>query len=281
MINKKNRTACKACRLRKCLLVGMSKSGSRYGRRSNWFKIHCLLQEQQQVTGNKDKTGSLMWGDNFKSIGAEGLKRESEDNNNTLTKDRERSPQHPPLPPASYSAEAAAALWAARNSFLPVQLPPSPMGMPFLPSPFPSMHGPQPPRFLLPFMHGLHPQQLSPSPSRSSISSHSHSPSPNHPPAPSPQNYPRHKVTEEQSIAILRSLGPVQDRPMDLSVKETSARHRRKNSSTRRVQGGGADCSSSSSDDELSFDDPVDQNDENFNKRKTPLDLTKSIRVTS
>jgi len=25
----------------------MSKSGSRYGRRCNWFKIHCLLQEQQ------------------------------------------------------------------------------------------------------------------------------------------------------------------------------------------------------------------------------------------
>ncbi|XP_076246974.1 knirps-related protein [Calliopsis andreniformis] len=48
VINKKNRTACKACRLRKCLLVGMSKSGSRYGRRSNWFKIHCLMQEQQQ-----------------------------------------------------------------------------------------------------------------------------------------------------------------------------------------------------------------------------------------
>ncbi|KAK8378417.1 hypothetical protein O3P69_011127 [Scylla paramamosain] len=46
VINKQNRTSCKACRLRKCLMVGMSKSGSRYGRRSNWFKIHCLLQEQ-------------------------------------------------------------------------------------------------------------------------------------------------------------------------------------------------------------------------------------------
>ncbi|XP_057330132.1 zygotic gap protein knirps-like [Microplitis mediator] len=51
VINKKNRTACKACRLRKCLMVGMSKSGSRYGRRSNWFKIHCLLQDQAHNNG--------------------------------------------------------------------------------------------------------------------------------------------------------------------------------------------------------------------------------------
>ena len=34
----------------------MSKSGSRYGRRSNWFKIHCLLQEQTGMDGPMGNT---------------------------------------------------------------------------------------------------------------------------------------------------------------------------------------------------------------------------------
>ena len=34
-------------------MVGMSKSGSRYGRRSNWFKIHCLMQQTGSKSGSK------------------------------------------------------------------------------------------------------------------------------------------------------------------------------------------------------------------------------------
>ncbi|XP_055329468.1 zygotic gap protein knirps-like isoform X2 [Paramacrobiotus metropolitanus] len=53
-INRKTRTCCKACRLEKCLAVGMSKNGSRYGRRSNWFKIHCLIQSQHDQNGSSE-----------------------------------------------------------------------------------------------------------------------------------------------------------------------------------------------------------------------------------
>lgn len=48
------RTSCKTCRLKKCLALGMSKSGSRYGRRCNWFKVHCQLRERQFLPSDDD-----------------------------------------------------------------------------------------------------------------------------------------------------------------------------------------------------------------------------------
>ncbi|XP_064121887.1 uncharacterized protein LOC135226357 [Macrobrachium nipponense] len=58
VINKKTRTSCKSCRLRKCLMVGMSKSGSRYGRRSNWFKIHYLMQNNNNTSSSSASSTS-------------------------------------------------------------------------------------------------------------------------------------------------------------------------------------------------------------------------------
>lgn len=55
-INKKNRTSCKACRLRKCILAGMSKSSSRYGRRSNSFKESYALQEQEEGEQSNERS---------------------------------------------------------------------------------------------------------------------------------------------------------------------------------------------------------------------------------
>ncbi|XP_021931306.1 nuclear receptor subfamily 2 group C member 1-B-like isoform X2 [Zootermopsis nevadensis] len=54
VINEKNRTSCKACRLNKCVVQGMSKSRSRYGRRPNELKLKRLIQS---VTSNKQSPG--------------------------------------------------------------------------------------------------------------------------------------------------------------------------------------------------------------------------------
>ncbi|KAF2347822.1 Zinc finger nuclear hormone receptor-type [Trinorchestia longiramus] len=59
VVTRKTRTSCKSCRLKRCLQAGMSRSGSRYGRRSNWFKMHYLHQESSSSTsttqGESDK----------------------------------------------------------------------------------------------------------------------------------------------------------------------------------------------------------------------------------
>ncbi|KAK8732637.1 hypothetical protein OTU49_006857, partial [Cherax quadricarinatus] len=88
IINKKTRTSCKSCRLRKCLMVGMSKSGSRYGRRSNWFKIHYLMQGNSSSTTTTTSTTSSSGSATSSTYTTSAdmmLGSESSSNNNTTT----------------------------------------------------------------------------------------------------------------------------------------------------------------------------------------------------
>ncbi|XP_063229065.1 nuclear receptor subfamily 1 group D member 2-like [Bacillus rossius redtenbacheri] len=220
VINKKNRTSCKACRLRKCLLVGMSKSGSRYGRRSNWFKIHCLLQEQQQQQQHQQQVYSQQ-----QHPGQPAALRQQQqqqqpkgkglagwDKPDVEAKARVASP-HRQLPLLQHSyGEAAAALWAARSSLLPLHHPhhhpghpAGPLSLPFLPAPFLQGAFPQ---GVLPFAQA---QRL---PSSCGSSTSSTSP----PDSPGPRRE-EDSSGEEGPVAVLRALGPVQEQPMDLSVR--------------------------------------------------------------
>ncbi|XP_059488520.1 zygotic gap protein knirps-like [Neocloeon triangulifer] len=256
VINKKNRTSCKACRLRKCLVVGMSKSGSRYGRRSNWFKIHCLLQEQSNNNNTIPQASpspSSMLGDTAASKLSNSKMASNNNDNSSSSWSPSTIPPHkkpsesPPLlqrsvgpsaifpgynaaanNEASLAAFTAAAFWATRkNPLMPNEMlsPHSQPGlMPFLAaSPFSNKN------FLFPFspsstkqspfMPVLPPSTTMRTPSPASSASSASSRSRNNSCCSSPKVKDEPATSQLTGLALLRTLGPVQDLPMDLSAR--------------------------------------------------------------
>ncbi|XP_066602798.1 uncharacterized protein [Prorops nasuta] len=289
VINKKNRTACKACRLRKCLMVGMSKSGSRYGRRSNWFKIHCLLQEQThqaQTRLIKDPKSAYE-----KAFGSLDVANNNNNNNNNdsnsttsassiagmitstttansyhhhhhyqqqdrLVKREDsvlrpqeltgqpRTPDIPPRPshePVLRSADLVRSphellrpevsrfpMWRGPPFFHPALTQMQLLNSPF----FPFQQ-----RFIVPYdvNHSGTPQMASLSDSTSDSASPRSTPSPKRDEEDSKEirreregkiNAEKADDTYDKSLALLRSLGPEQEEPIDLSMKNSPEDHR-------------------------------------------------------
>lgn len=275
-------------------MVGMSKSGSRYGRRSNWFKIHCLLQEQSHQAQNrmiKDPKSAYE-----KAFGSLDAANNNNNNNNTenvsntsassivgivttatttansyhhhlhhhhhpdrLPKREDgalrppdmppvqmRSPDIPPrtsqdailrpgdLPRASHEMlrpeVSRFPMWRGPPLFHPALTHMQLLNTPFFPF--------QQARFMVPYMNQISPPQMVASLSSSS----SENISPRSTPSPTKRNEENQECREidrdagqrdrclrrgsteiayDKSLAFLRSLGPEQEEPMDLSMKDT------------------------------------------------------------
>lgn len=234
-------------------MVGMSKSGSRYGRRSNWFKIHCLLQEQTHQTLTRLKDRKSPYEKPFSSLDAANNNTNTSASNNIPTgnifqeriQKREegnirsqdipvlRTPEiprpqemlRPPdigRPHELLRPEAARfPMWRGPPFFHPALNHMQLLNTPF----FPFQQ-----RFIVPYVN----QVGIPQAATSLSSSSSESISPRTTPSPTNETHTENQdsnhrdncdtsrqpeVSYDKSVAFLRSLGPEQDEPIDLSVK--------------------------------------------------------------
>lgn len=266
VINKKNRTSCKACRLRKCLMVGMSKSGSRYGRRSNWFKIHCLLQEQQ-LQQQQQHQQHLQQTQLTAAIAAASKKpweyaKLDIDNNNAPPPADSKSPDSPPYPHGLSKTPDSPSFWSSRPPF---SVPASQHALPYFISPF--LQNPLQPvgqNYLLPFLPIRAPLPLEPLVIPSPPSSLHTSPTSTL----TPKKEPSSVDSGCSPVRPFCGAGPEQEQPIDLSATTKTTVEVEV---TRRKVNLGADLSGRQN--ELPEGKFENEKPETLSKGTTPLDL--------
>lgn len=231
-------------------MVGMSKSGSRYGRRSNWFKIHCLLQEQAHQPLSRFKDQKSLYEKPFSSLDAA-----NNNNNNNNTTAPSNSPIINNFPERIIKREEGTLrpqdIPVLRQSEIPrpqeMLRPPDIVRPHELLRPeaarFPMWRGPPlfhpalnhmqllntpfffQQRFIVPYVNQVGAAQAATSLSSSSSDSVSSRTTPSPKEEPNNENQDNNgdnkqlDISYDKSIAFLRSLGPEQEEPIDLSVK--------------------------------------------------------------
>lgn len=242
----------------------MSKSGSRYGRRSNWFKIHCLLQEQQlqQQQHHQQLQQQTQVGLQTKKPWEYGKNATllDIDNNNTSSEATSESPPFT-IPHGLMKTSDSPSFWSSR----PPLTVPHQHALPYFISPF--LQNPLqsiPPNYLLPFLPIRPPMPLEPLVISSPPSSLHSSPN-------STITSKKEQIAEESdnSLEKLRSLGPVQEQPIDLS---SATVHHKDNTSSEKSRISGTPPKSNTVT-QIPTAEQIEKNDTN-SKTTVPLDLT-------
>lgn len=265
-------------------MVGMSKSGSRYGRRSNWFKIHCLLQEQSNQVQTRMKAPKPPYEKGFGS--PLDVVNNNNNNNNNVTSNNNNSimnssSYHERLPkrdmidlsrtPQDLMRQSETShilrpessrfpIWRGPPFFHPALTHMQLLNAPF----FPFQQ-----RFMVPYVGQMSPPPQQVTSMLSSSSSESLSPRS----TPSPKaaedlvagtvsvSVSGGELSLDKSVAFLRSLGPEQEAPIDLSMKSGP--------------GSGSEPEAVTSDDDKSTDSDEAEDDNGGNETVPPLDLTR------
>ncbi|XP_048505354.1 nuclear receptor subfamily 1 group D member 2-like isoform X2 [Athalia rosae] len=278
VINKKNRTACKACRLRKCLM------------------------EQSNQVQTRLKPPKLPYEKSFSPLDAANNNNNSNSNNNNTTTSmvnnhgynhHERLQQQPKRELGEIQTRSASQvvdILRQQSNSDPQVLRPQELLRPDHSSrSFPMWRGPPffhpalthmqllntpyfpfQQRFMMPYVGHMNPPQI---PVKSLLeSSSSESVSPRSTPSPKPEEVLRSPPeldragSCDKSIAFLRSLGPEQDAPIDLSMKNAT------------VTGGKSTGNSEpevATSEEEKTSDTEDESKERETETGPPLDLTR------